>query len=158
MTLYNENGNYPASAIEDGSIFEGEMKWSEWEAKYKPQVNHLTKYPSSDRDYMFETYGEEYEYVKSIDPNRVWTWVEGDMSSIIIAGRAFVNRMGYYVTEVPWEDENEMVLLSVEVECECYKEQGYGPFTFPSGDEYWENGDPNCPECEGYGLRTAYVD
>jgi len=157
--LYNENGNYTQALIDDGSIFEGELKWDEWVKKYKPIKNHITKYPDPNAEFeTFETYGDEWEFVKSQDPKKVWTWISGDMSDLLVAGVGYVNRLAYYICEEPWEDENEQVLMSVEVECECYKEEGYGPFTFPNGDEYWENGDPNCQQCEGYGLRTAYVD
>jgi hypothetical protein len=120
-----------------------EMTWSEWEAKYKPIANHLVKSPDQ---LMFETYGEEVEFVKTkIDTNQVWTYVDGDMSSLIMAGFGIVNRIGYYVTEIPWEDSMDYVLLSEEEECVCYDEE--------SGE-----GKEDCTECEGYGLVTKYVD
>jgi hypothetical protein len=62
-----------------------------------------------------------------------------------------VNRLGYYVTELPWEDENDYVLLSVETECECYDEEAM------DRGERQEYGDPNCEKCQGYGLITEYV-
>jgi len=159
MVAYNENGNYTQAQLDDGSIMEGELTWEQWESKYKPVINHLDKYSTPEMpSRMFETYGEEVEFVASKDPKYVWTYIQGDMSDLLVAGASFVNRLGYYVCEVPWETGDEQVLISVEVECDCYKEQGYGPFTFPNGDEYWENGDPECQQCEGYGLRTAYVD
>jgi hypothetical protein len=120
--------------------------WNEWAEKYKPINNHLSKSP----DYqMFETYGEELEYVKTVESNRIWTYLDGDMSSLICAGYHFVNRIGYYITEVPWTDEDDYVLLSVEEECECYDEDAYDDDGF---------GNPNCQECEGYGYVTKYVD
>ena len=120
-----------------------EMTWSEWEAKYKPIPNPFVKSPDQ---LMFETYGEEYEFVKTkIDSQQVWTYVDGDMSSLIMAGFGIVNRIGYYVTEIPWEDSMDYVLLSVEEECECY-------------DEETCEGKPDCELCEGYGLVTKYVD
>ena len=121
------------------------MTWSEWEEKYKPIPNPFVKSPDYDK-LMFETYGEEYEFVKTkIDSQQVWTYVDGDMSSLIMAGFGIVNRIGYYVTEIPWEDSMDYVLLSVEEECECYDEE--------SGE-----GKEDCTECEGYGLVTKYVD
>jgi hypothetical protein len=119
--------------------------WNEWAEKYKPIKNHLVKDPDQQ---MFETYGEELEYVQSIEPNRIWTYLDGDMSSLVCAGYHFVNRIGYYITEVPWTDEDDYVLLSVEVECECYDEDAYDDGGF---------GSPNCEECEGYGYVTNYV-
>jgi hypothetical protein len=98
---------------------------------------------------MFETYGEELDFVCTQDNKYVWTWIQGDMSDLIVAGYHYVNRLGYYITEVPWDDEDDYALLSVEVECECYNEDGY---------EDGEFGLADCPECEGYGLVTKYVD
>ena len=121
--------------------------WSAWVEKYKPIKNTIV--PTN--DIMFETYGDEWEFIKSQDPRYVWTNVQGDMSDLIVAGVAYVNRLSYYVTEVPWEDENDYVLVSVETECDCYDED-----RLESGDG--DAGDPNCPECEGYGLVTKYVD
>ena len=145
--LWTEAGYYNPKAVEDGSIWEGEMKWSDWEEKYKPVKNHLDKYGNGE-SLMFETYGAEQEYVQSVDEKRVWTWVDGDCSSLILAGYHYVNRLGYYVTEEPWETGNEQVLLSVEVECECYDDEKF---------EY--GGDPDCQlGCEGEGYRTEYLD
>jgi hypothetical protein len=114
--------------------------WSEWEAKFKPKKNHLSKYNET----MFETYGEEWEYIQSLDPRYVWTNVQGDMADLLVAGVAYVNRLCYYVCEVPWEDDMDTCLLSVEVECECY-------------DEETGEGKDDCQICEGYGLTTMYV-
>ena len=157
--LWTDNGYYNIEAVKDGSIFEGEITFTQFEEKYKPVINHLDKYASpAVPTRMFETYGPEVEYVKSVDPKRVWTWIDGDCSSLLVAGWSFVNRLGYYVCEVPWETGNEQVLLSVEVECECYEEEGY-PTTLPNGVEILESGDPNCERgCEGQGYRTEYVD
>lgn len=114
--------------------------WSAWADKFKPKPNHLSKYPN---EMMYETYGEEVEYVQNHDPNFVWTLVTGDMSDLIVAGYAYVNRLGYYITEIPWEDDMDCVLISVEKECECYDEE--------------DGGNPECTKCDGYGLITEYV-
>jgi hypothetical protein len=119
--------------------------WSAWEDKFKPIKNHLSQSPD---DVLFETYGEEVDFVANYDNKYVWTRLQGDMSDLICAGYHYVNRLGYYITEVPWEDDMDYALLSVEVECECYNEDGY---------EDGEMGLADCPECEGYGLVTKYV-
>jgi len=124
--------------------------WQEWENKFKPIKNHMVADPDQQ---MFETYGEEVEFVCKQDNQYVWTWIQGDMSDLIVAGYHYVNRLGYYITEVPWDDEYDYALLSVEVECECYSEDEE---VMESRND--EMGDPNCPECEGYGLVTRYVD
>jgi hypothetical protein len=123
--------------------------WDTWAEKFKPKTNH---FHNQENYRMYETYGEEYEYVKSIHPNFVWTLIDGDMSSYIVAGRAFVNRLGYYITENHWQDENDACLLSVEVECECYSDDE--DVLEERGDEW---GDPDCAECEGAGYVTNYL-
>ena len=119
--------------------------WSAWEEKFKPIQNQLSEYKD---EVLFETFGKEVEFVANYDNKYVWTRLQGDMSDLICAGYHYVNRLGYYITEVPWEDEMDYALLSVEVECECYNEEGY---------DDGELGKADCPECEGYGLVTKYV-
>ena len=138
-----------------------ELTWTEWEEKFKPIKNHITKYPTTDSDYeSFETYGAEVEYVQSkIEDNLVWTFGDGDMCTYLSNGYHYVNRLNYYVCTVPYEEDVDyQIIASTEVECDCYKEEGYGPYTFPNGHEYYEDGDRACKECEGYGLRTVYND
>ena len=133
------------------------LGWSAWADKYKPKYNHFSKHNES----MFETYGEEVEYIQSLDPRYVWTNVQGDECDLIVAGYAYVNRLAYYVTEVPWENEEDYVLISVEKECECYNEDGY-PLTITLADgntvESYSNGKVDCTICEGNGLYTEWVD
>jgi hypothetical protein len=121
--------------------------WDEWANEFKPQDNHF-----NGQGKMYETYGEEYEYVKSIHPNFVWTYVDGDMSSLIIAGHHWVNRIGYYITENPWSDDMDACLLSVEEECVCYSED---EDKLAERNDEW--GDPECEKCEGYGYVTNYL-
>jgi hypothetical protein len=121
--------------------------WSKWEEKFKPIKNHFRD--PQHEEIIFETYGEEWEFIKAQDPRHVWTNIQGDMSDLVVAGVAFVNRLHYYVTEVPWENEDDYVLVSVEEECACYNEEGY---------EDGEYGKSDCDECEGYGYVTKYVD
>lgn len=69
---------------------------------------------------LFETYGQEHEYIKSIanDPVKskcLWTIVEGDMTDNIyyLSGYHWVNRIGFLITEEPIEDNTEVI---VEIE------------------------------------------
>lgn len=124
-----------------------ELTYSQWDETYLPINNHITNNDSQ----MFETYGEEWEFIKEQDPRNVWTWVQADFSMLLVAGIAFVNRLGYYVCQTPWEDEWAEVLISEDVECTCFSEDD--DMLAIRGDEY---GDPNCDKCEGYGYVTEY--
>ena len=83
----------------------------EWYTKYKPVANHIdpdASWSDGDNGLMFETYGEEVQYVLSqVDNNTVWTYMDSDNGgTCVVAGYYLVNRIGYFVTEVPWEDED----------------------------------------------------
>ncbi len=96
------------------------MEVEEWIKHYKPVNNLLSENASWQIDdgvgIMFETYGDDLEWVLSVakyDPRCVWTYVDGDDgSTLVINGYHLVNRIGYFVTEVPGEDENVFVKVS----------------------------------------------
>lgn len=109
-----------------------EMTFEEWAATYKPILNHFDPNASFDNGeggIMFETYGEEYEFVKAYDENKIWMYGDGDDGgSYLWSGWGFVNRLGYFITEVPFEDN---VTIQVQVSI---------PFYFCEGcEEEWED-------------------
>ena len=60
---------------------------------------------------MFETYGEELDYIrmKAQNANNVWTIIEGDNDTMfIVSGVHLVNRIGYLITNEEWEEETEV--------------------------------------------------
>ena len=80
------------------------MTYDYWETNFKPIKNKISKYPD-DSLIHFETYGEEVEFVQKADNKNIWTEVDGDSGTYIVAGYHFVNRIHYYITENPWDDE-----------------------------------------------------
>lgn len=80
---------------------------SDWDLffnKYKP-IEHYKE----SNFYMYETYGEEYElvqqHIKNYDENCIWTLINGSNSKMYaIPGWHFVNRLGYLLTTVPFEE------------------------------------------------------
>ena len=92
-----------------------ELEYDEWYEKYKPiETDH--------GDLMvYETYGKDLEFIQSIiEDNRVWTFVDGGDFSVITNGAMFVNRLCYYVTEVPWEGEAGDIEIDLYEANECY--------------------------------------
>ena len=85
-----------------------EITWDEFDEKYIPVKNHIDD-NASYGGVMFETYGEEYDYVKHItetEPLRVWT-VLGDCGATdVVSGWHYVNRLGYIITENPADDDH----------------------------------------------------
>lgn len=98
------------------------ISYEEWEETYKPKANHIDENASFQNEYgvgiMYETYGDEVQFVADQDSHHVWTYVDGDEGgTYIVSGYALVNRIGYFITDVPWAD-NEMIEVPVHVE-EC---------------------------------------
>ena len=57
------------------------------------------------RGCLFETYGEEFDFVRRYDPKKVWTLVDGDDGDMyVISGLHFVNRVGYLLSRDPVPD------------------------------------------------------
>ncbi len=74
--------------------------------RFRPIVNHIDPNASFDFGYggcMFETYGEEFEYVRMQKPDCIWTLIEEDGVLFVGSGLHFVNRLGYFVSLTPVE-------------------------------------------------------
>jgi len=83
---------------------------------FKPQQNHLDDNASFD-GCMYETFGEEVDYVFNLakTTKRVWTIIEGDDDTIFYcAGFHYVNRIGFLVCEVEYEDGQEDIELDTD--------------------------------------------
>jgi hypothetical protein len=100
----------------------------------------------------FETYGDDWEFVKSQPANLVWTELAGD-GSVIVNGFHYVNRLQYFVATVPVPDDVAIeVIVSLDKECECVDKITEGILT------YREDPKPDCKECEGSGYMSIYPD
>ena len=82
-----------------------ELTEDEWETTYRPVTNHLST-DSGWAGLLFETYGEEVEYVKQAKEGTVWTWVDGEDGTYVVSGWLLMNRIGYFITEVPFDNNN----------------------------------------------------
>jgi hypothetical protein len=97
---------------------EMEQQLDRWEQKYLPVTNHINPDAAwainDDDGMMFETYGEELAFVKAQPDQNVWTWVDGDAGTWLVNGFHLVNRIGYFITENPCEEE------LVEIQIDTY--------------------------------------
>ena len=88
-----------------------QISWREWERTYQPLQNP----DNEDTGFwgkMFETYGEDESYVMSEPNKHVWTLVDHNPNSVyldLIPGYHLVDRLGYFISNVPWEDEELVV-------------------------------------------------
>jgi hypothetical protein len=104
-----------------------------WVDTFKPIKNHLTKYG----ELHFETYDEEYEFVKTQPNENIWTEVDGDGGTYIVSGLHWVNRIHYYITENPWTDEWTEVPTWVYRQCDCTEDEEFEEIGY----------NPDCEEC-----------
>lgn len=81
------------------------ISFDEFEKKYNPKQNHLNEH-APENGWMYETYGEEYDFIKQQPVENIWTVLEEDGVTFISPGRRWVNRLGYIITELPHNDEN----------------------------------------------------
>lgn len=117
------------------------MTYDYWIDNFKPIKNNLEEH----RDIAFETYGNEEAFVSEQDPKTIWTEVDGDSGTYIISGYHFVNRIQYYITEKPWEDEWTEIPTWVYRQCDCTEDEQY------EADGY----NPDCPDCDEGTIDVA---
>ncbi len=110
-----------------------ELTEDEWFETFKPIPNHIddnASFSDGENGYMFETYGTELDFVRSQEPNKIWTYIDGDVSgTYIVQGMGIVNRIGYFVTTVPFDGSKDyQIQISSEDVYVC-----------PNCDEEWED-------------------
>lgn len=117
----------------------------EWIDTYKPIKNPNNDWGDDCSYSAFETYGDDLNAVQAHDYKNVWTEVDGDDGGVyIVAGFARVNRIQYYVCEVPFdEDKYQEVVVSLDLDCETC-----------GGEEQEET----CAYCAGSGYCSYYPD
>ena len=87
------------------------ITYEEWQKKYKPIENKITK----GQNYYnkkgvlqygwFDTDDEDYEYIYKQNELNVWTEREEDGKTYITSGMGFVNRICYFITKVAREED-----------------------------------------------------
>jgi hypothetical protein len=95
-----------------------------WFNTFKPLPNLIdpdASFSDGEQGYMFETYGKELDFVKVQDPNRIWTYCDGDNGgTYIFQGMRIVNRIGYFVTTVPFDaNKDYQIQISSDDVYEC---------------------------------------
>ena len=128
------------------------MDFDEWCDTYKPIINHIDNNASFDNGYggiMFETYGDEVEFVKSQSPDKIWMYGDGDDGgSYVWSGWGFVNRLGYFITEVPCPPDTD---IQIRVSYNWFYCEGCSAeFEDPDNtirDAFDEHDLYKCPQC-----------
>ena len=79
--------------------------------RFRPLHNHIDPEKASRKDEtgqvnIFETFGKELTFVHCQRRNKIWTLIDGeDGRQHIISGFHTVDRVGYLVTEVPFDGD-----------------------------------------------------
>lgn len=95
-----------------------ENNFEKFEELYKPEYNQVVLQQINTDNYnvedlasfggiMYETYGEELEYVKSQPKDKIWTIIDDEDNLYIISGFHLVNRLGYVITKNSFNSKNE---------------------------------------------------
>ena len=97
-----------------------EMDYDEWFDTFKPVPNHIdinASFSDGEHGYMFETYGDELKFIQEADDNLIWTYGDGDDGGTYIwSGYSFVNRIGYFITERPWVNDVQALVIPADDE------------------------------------------
>lgn len=121
-----------------------EITMTEWENKYTPILN--PQHNDNNASIQFETYGDDLEFVTQQPNSCVWTELDGDDGVYIVTGYHLANRINYYVTELPWTDDEETyVTVCKFVVCDCY-----------DVDDEETEPDQDCELCDGEGTYTDW--
>ena len=129
-----------------------ELTEEEWFDTFKPLPNLIdldASFNDGENGYMFETYGPEVEFVKSQDTNKIWMLGDGDDGGMYIwSGWGFVNRIGYFITEVPCPiDTTIQVQVSIPwYYCESCDSELEDPDNLIR-DAFQEQDLEKCPNC-----------
>ncbi len=125
-----------------------EMDFDEWFETYKPIKNTFDENASFD-GYMWETYGDEVNFVKCFPERQIWMYGDGDDGgSYIWSGWHFVNRLGYFITEVPFPADTD---IQIKVSSNWYFcESCHAELEDPDNlirDSFQEHDLEKCTEC-----------
>lgn len=86
------------------------MTESQFWSEYNPIKNHIDDNASLD-GLMFETYGDELDFVKSQPDNLIWTYCDDGETAFLSSGYHLVNRLGYLIASKPFKGDFETIHL-----------------------------------------------
>jgi len=95
-----------------------ELTEDEFDEQYPLLENHINPNASwtigDGNGCLFETYGEELNFLRQQDPRFIWTVIDADdCHPYVVSGVRFVNRIGYLVSLVPIP-ENTLIVVRLD--------------------------------------------
>jgi len=79
-----------------------EMTYSEWVEKYRPLKD------SYGDAHLFNSTGTDLEFLRKQFRVTIWTAISSGSRDYIRNDVKLVNRIGFYVTEIPWIEDDEI--------------------------------------------------
>jgi hypothetical protein len=92
---------------------QNELNFDKWWDTYHPIKNPMDSTSGAFDGCMFETFGSEYQQVvqtHETKPSNIWTLLDCDGEMYISSGWHYVNRMGYFITEVAFSEDLEFIV------------------------------------------------
>lgn len=86
-----------------------QITWDEWVEKYKPVMTGLK--PNQEIR-MFETYGQDLKTITTWPVSQIWTLKEEDGEQFLDPGLRWINRLGYYACNIPWDNWELQVTIT----------------------------------------------
>jgi hypothetical protein len=85
-----------------------EKNWERFVKTYKPKKNFVCPTDTYD-GFFFDTMKTETAVVNGYNDKYVWTLMECDGKTFLSAGKHFVNRLGYFITDKKWKNKEEKI-------------------------------------------------
>ncbi len=92
-------------------VKETRMTYERWFAKYRPIKADFRPNAAYD-GCLFDIYDKEIAFVVAQPANRVWTLLDCDGKARIVQGFHYVNRLGYFVTEVEAPEDRTLRIVA----------------------------------------------
>jgi len=92
----------------------GTISFENWFEAYKP-VKNPNNEASDGREYLYDTDPNDMLYVAAAfhaDQYTVWTMIEEEDNFYIISDLHYVNRLGYFITEIPFMGNEQLTVCA----------------------------------------------
>jgi hypothetical protein len=80
------------------------LTYEDWLEDYEPLLNE------EGQPRLFKDSGEDQELIQDVSEYHVWTWMYGGDFSLICTGLLEPHRIGYYLTKVPFDPSQMLVI------------------------------------------------
>lgn len=77
-----------------------QLTFDEWKEKYKPTTTKVIEDYAENKDV--------FKLVCDLYPHSIWTLVEFEGEGYLVNRLAYVNRLGHYITKVPYDPSIEI--------------------------------------------------